>query len=484
MKGILLYRNKPGRSILVLTLLLLTVVGLSYVIASQGVIGGGLITAGLIGAAFVVCAFNNPYFGFYITTIVSFFLFFIQRMLFIDGNAFLVDGLIYITFVGVLFQKYFKKDALWETRTHKISILLLLYFVFILLEFLNPNAHSLAGNMVYTRDFMRQLLTYFITFNLFSSYKSIRNYFILWMVLMAICGAYGCFQQWHGLSANELRSILIDDMTAQLYRLADGGWRKFSTFADPTTFGISSAVTALFILVKMLKQKDIRLKALYFVTVVILLLAMTYTGTRTATFLFIAGVCLYVLMTMNDKRTLLFFCIAAMIFAVLIFGPFYGSTSLNRLRSAFNKEDVSLNVRDVNRARIQPYIYSHPFGGGLTVTNAIGAKYNPGHPLANFPPDSGLLKYALETGPIGLLFIVIIYFVVLQTGISTYFRTNDQTAKRMLLPLIVAVFGFMVAQYSQVAINQIPGVFFFCGAFAAIARIAQRANDYDNSLKT
>ncbi len=468
---------------MVLALLLLTIVGLSYIIASRGVVGGGLITAGLIGAAFVVCAFNNPYFGFYITTIVSFFLFYIQRLLFIDGNAFLVDGLIYITFVGVLFQKYFKKDALWEAKTHKISILLLLYFVYILLEFLNPNTHSLAGNMVYTRDLLRQLLTYFITFNLFSSYKSIRNYFILWMVLMAVCGAYGCFQQWVGLSGNEMKSILIDEMTTKLYRLADGGYRKFSTFADPTTFGIASGVTALLILVKMLKQKDMALKGLYFITVVILLLGMSYTGTRTATFLFIAGVCLYVLMEMNDKRTLIFFGIAGVMFVGVVFGPFHGNTTINRLHSAFNKDDASLNARDVNRANIQPYIYSHPFGGGLTVTNAIGAKYNPGHPLANFPPDSGLLKYALETGPVGLLFIVIIYFVVLQTGISTYFRTNDPTAKRMLLPLIVALFGFMVAQYSQVAINQIPGVFFFCGAFAAIARISQRANEYDNNLK-
>jgi len=62
-----------------------------------------------------------------------------------------------------------------------------------------------------------------------------------------------------------------------------------------------------------------------------------------------------------------------------------------------------MNVRDNTRARVQPYARSHPFGGGLNTSGALGLKYDPGHPLAgNWDTDSGYLKTALERGLGGL----------------------------------------------------------------------------------
>jgi len=57
--------------------------------------------------------------------------------------------------------------------------------------------------------------------------------------------------------------------------------------------------------------------------------------------------------------------------------------TLTGCRSTFKvKEDPSMNVRDNTRARVQPYARSHPFGGGLNTSGALGLKYDPGHPLA------------------------------------------------------------------------------------------------------
>jgi putative inorganic carbon (hco3(-)) transporter len=71
----------------------------------------------------------------------------------------------------------------------------------------------------------------------------------------------------------------------------------------------------------------------------------------------------------------------------VVFTPFFKGKTVERLRSAFElKENASLNVRDVNRKLIQPYIYAHPIGGGLATSGKPGEAYNPDHRLAGFPP--------------------------------------------------------------------------------------------------
>src|SRR5205085_4667874 len=123
---------------------------------------------------------------------------------------------------------------------------------------------------------------------------------------------------------------------------------------------------------------------------VILMLGMAYSGTRTTNIMLPAGLCLYALLTITDKKTLVTVFVAILGMAFIFFGPIQNGT-INRMRTTFDTKDESANVRDINRKYIQPYIYSHPLGGGIATAGVLGEKYNPGHPLAGFPPDSGLL---------------------------------------------------------------------------------------------
>jgi cell division protein FtsW (lipid II flippase) len=138
-----------------------------------------------------------------------------------------------------------------------------------------------------------------------------------------------------------------------------------------------------------------------------------------------------------------------------------------------------MQVRDENRAKIQPYIYAHPTGGGLGTTGVLGLKYSGNHQLAGFPTDSGLLKAALETGWIGLILQCLLYFIILQHGIRAFYRTKKAIAKKYLLAALVVIFSNIVAQYSQTAIGQIPEGFFFYALVAAIVKI-----NYFNRVQT
>ena len=141
-------------------------------------------------------------------------------------------------------------------------------------------------------------------------------------------------------------------------------------------------------------------------------LGMFYSGTRTTTVILPAGMALYLFMTIRSKTTIITLFASVLIALFVLYVP-VDNPVLNRVRSTFNSQDASLNVRDVNRHYIQPYIYAHPIGGGIATTGTEGLTYNPNHLLAGFPPDSGLLKAALEMGWIGLALTMFFYLVIL-----------------------------------------------------------------------
>src|SRR5690606_2488622 len=119
-------------------------------------------------------------------------------------------------------------------------------------------------------------------------------------------------------------------------------------------------------------------------------------------------------------------------------------------------EDASLNVRDENRKSIQPYIYENPFGGGIASSGVEGMRFSPNHPLAGFPPDSGLLMTALETGWIGLLLNIIFLLSMIYSGIYYYFRMANEEYKKYIVAIICGIFSIMVTLYSQATIGQMP----------------------------
>lgn len=470
----LVVNKKSILTVILAAALIITSTVLAYIISQQGDKTGGALIVIILGAACGLYAFVNPYFGFYSATLSGFLIFYFQRLLKLEeGFGLGVELLLYATLAGIVFQKFLKKEPLWKNASHIISVFYLIYLTYVLIEFFNPNGASMAGNLLYLRKAVQLLITYYIALNLFNSYKDIVNFFRFWLILAALCALYACYQEWFGLAGFESTWLFADETRRLIFSLDNGNYRKFSTMSDPTAFGILMAITSLFGVVLLLTTKAVGSKIKFCLSVLCLLIGMAYSGTRTATFIFTIGIVWYILLTINNKKTLLFAFFSTLIFVVLIFGPIYGNSTINRLRSTFKfSNEESLQVRDNNRKSIQPYIYSHPLGGGLLTTGVSGTQYNSGHYLAGFPTDSGLLRAALETGWIGLLLQCLSYFIILKTGIHIFFAAKNPVAKKYILASIVVLFANIVAQYSQVAIGQIPESFFFYSLVAVIVRIS------------
>jgi cell division protein FtsW (lipid II flippase) len=203
-----------------------------------------------------------------------------------------------------------------------------------------------------------------------------------------------------------------------------------------------------------------------------MLLGMSYSGTRTANAMVVGACGIFILMTINKRSTIIFAICAVMAFLFLMYAPIYNNLTLLRFRSSFKaEEDASFNVREQNRASIQPYIHQHPFGGGLSTTGQSGREYNPGHPLAGFPPDSGYLNKALETGWVGLGLSCILYFVTLQYAIQGFFRSKNNMIKTLFAASSAFLFSFYLGEMVQEAVGQFTNMVVYYPVVAMVLRL-------------
>ena len=231
-------------------------------------------------------------------------------------------------------------------------------------------------------------------------------------------------------------------------------------------------------------KKNGNVKLILIAGIILMFLGMAYSGTRTANAMAAAGLVMFMLLTINKKIQEFLQLFLVLGFLVLMYGPFYGNSTINRFRTTFNgTNDDSYKVRESNRAFIQPYIYSHPIGGGLCTTGAGGLRFNPSHYLAGFPPDSGYLKKALETGWIGLIIICVLYFVVLKNCIRGYFEANDPNIKILFAACCAFLFSFYIADFAQDAIGQITDTVVYYPLIAITLRLRDIIKNEKQQIK-
>lgn len=424
----------------------------------------------LISLLIIYSCLMHPLRGYYLTVLTAFFAFYPSRLLnkAIPLSTF-VEVLVVFLFMGTYWAGKRDENHKGNLLESGVTILFIINILYFIVEFFNPEMGTPAGWLFNSKRYTVYILFFFISYRLINTPDRLRYFLKFWIVMSFITAAYGCYQQWFGFLPMELNALKQDPHEFGL--LFQGGViRKFSFLDGVVTFGslCGSMAVLTAILAIHEKRKKVRYQ-LMFITL-ILYLGMTYSGTRTFTIMVPAGMALYVLITLKNKATLMVIFVTVMTMAFIMFAPINNPT-LNRMRSTFDANDESLGVRDMNRKRIQPYIYANPMGGGVASSGVEGMRFNPTHPLAGFPPDSGLLKLALDMGWIGLALNMLLYLMILWQGINYYFRMANEEYKTYIVAITCALFSIMVTLYAQVSIGQIPTAFFFNAVLALFKRL-------------
>lgn len=452
----------------VFAFLVLVSLAVTYVMVHQGVMTGVLILVASLGVMLIAAMLKDYRIGFYFLFLMGVFMFYADRI--VDLNFPL--GTVYDALVAMIFVALFlnNKRNDWTLFKNPVTVMLSILVLYQVLQLLNPSANSIIAWLVSLRNNI-SILIYIICFQMFSTLKDVKRFTNFWLAVGLLVAFYGIFQKVFGLLPFEVAWMNAKPERIDLY-IIWGQLRAFSFLSDPSSFGLFTGASALAAMVLAMGPFRTAYRLFWAVATVILLIAVSYSGTRTAFALVIIGVAFYITIMLHNRRTLVASGVIVFIGLIMLFGPFYGGT-MSRLRSTFKaSEDPSMAVRDVKRKRFQEYILKHPIGGGLYTVGKNGARYAPGHELAgDWDPDSGYLLTALETGWIGLLIFQGLFFGVILIGINNFFAMKDPVLRTYVLVFIVPFMALSVAHFTQDAMFQKPTNIIVYATYALVVKI-------------
>jgi putative inorganic carbon (HCO3(-)) transporter len=452
-------------------LMMLCGFGIAYTTARVDYSITGILVISIIGVYALLISLRYPLAGLYITVAFSTLFALPGRMFYIASPiGLLVEVFTYVLWIAVLGNHAAKRDTsgFWK---NPITIVYLLIFAYYLLEIANPSMYSLQGWMFFVRKQISFILYYYICYVLLDSFDKMKRLLNFFIVIVFLIAAYGIKQQWFGLANFEKNWLYSDPLAWGLF-FQGGFLRKFSFLTDPAAFGVICAVFAMLTLILGLRATSNKKRYLMYFVAIVCLVASTYSGSRTCNLMIVAGLVAYGVFTLNEKRTYVLIIASFMIGVFLLFGPFQYNPVINRVKTTFySHQDASAMLRDHNRGTVQPYILTHPIGGGINTSGSEGAAFNPGHPLSNFPPDSGYLKILVEQGWLGFALNLAFYFVFLKQGLEGFYQAKNAEIKNIYIAITVALFSLVVGQYSQVAIAQYPLMLFYYAAMVMLLNL-------------
>ena len=444
--------------------LLIVSVAFSLLIVKLGFTAGALILVVVIGLPIVYSVVVYPKAGILILLAAAFLLAQVSRLGVTFPLGTLMDALEVLLLLGLFIKQ--KNNPDWGFLKLPISKIILIWIFYNILEVINPAASSFFSWLYSIRAVATVMLLYFVFMHQINSFKFIRVIIKVWLTLAFLGAAYAFKQEHFGYFEFE-KVELRNPRLISLYYIG-GVWRKSSIFSDPVTFSYNMVISSLLCICLMtnktftsFKKYILLLLALFF------LLNMLYSGTRGAYVLVPAALVLISVINYSPK-VLIISIIAGMLIGAMIVIPTSNPT-IGRFQSAFRpSEDASYLVRKINQKRIQPFILTHPLGGGLGATGGWGQRFAPNSYLANFPPDSGYVRVAVELGWIGLFLICLLMFTILKTGIKNYFLIQNSELKSYCLAATVIVFALNIGNFPQEAIVQFPTNILFVLAAALI----------------
>ncbi|MBS1516400.1 MAG: O-antigen ligase family protein [Bacteroidetes bacterium] len=445
---------------------------IASLVSFGGIKIGGVLGALLIGSPLIVASMFNLKFGISFTLALSFVFLGVKRILDDVPLGILMDVMIVIMLFGLFIKQVNERN--WSFAKNPISKIILVWILYNLLEGINPWAESRLAWLYTVRGFAGFTIMYFLLMYAIDSKKFIFWLIKLWLLFMTFAMIYGYNQEFLGLLPFEMNWIMAEPGRYLLLFQA-GKFRMFSFFSDPLVYGFSMSFTGMLCFI--LAGGPFRLyKKIFLYTLGCLMIyGMLFSGTRAAFILPPAGFLFYTIV--KFKKNVMIIGVLLLFIVMILLNVPSSNPNIVRLQSAFKpNDDPSYQVRVRNQAFIQPYIQTHPMGGGLGSVGEWGKKFSPWSPLANFPPDSGYVRIAVEMGWIGLFLFCLLLFIVFKEGIKDYLRIRDPMLKTISLGMLTVVYSLTLANFPQEAIGQYPINYLF---FVAIA-IINKCREFDS----
>ncbi|MAD97263.1 MAG: hypothetical protein CMB99_08060 [Flavobacteriaceae bacterium] len=368
-----------------------------------------------------------------------------------------VDGVLVLLYLA-LFFKAFTKKIQWSKAKSHLTILVGLWMGYIFLQVGNPEAQSVAAWFYAMRGLaLYQFLAIPLAFILFSKPKDLNTFFLVWGVMSIIGTLKGVMQYTMGVDPFEQAWLNAGSYKTHILF---GKLRVFSFYSDAGQFGAAQghAGVVFGILALFRKQASLKLRAFYLTVAFMGLFGMLISGTRGAIAVPGMGGIVYLILSKNIRMLTL-----GAIFGLSVYIFFAHTTLLQsnpevrRMRTAFDPNDASLQVRLANQRKLKSYLASRPIGGGVGATGNWGQRFTPHTFLANTATDSWYVMIWADTGVVGLWYYLFMLFYILITGgYNVMFRIKNEDYRIMLTAITCGFAGIMMASYGNGVFGQMP----------------------------
>jgi len=423
-------------------------------LAKTGVVAAGLLLAipGLI--VYLYFFAKNPKIGLYTAFIIAFLIPTVGR--YVPGNIPLglgVDISLVLALIFLLLRDWQKVD--FSGWNHIYSLLMIAWMAFTILQIVNPLALSLPAWFYAMRGLsLYQMLMTIICFVLFKQKKDFKIFVRVWLIFSVIGILWGIKQKMFGLDAAETKWLMAG---AYVTHLLFGKLRIFSYYTDAGIFGPAMGSVTIFAGILALGPWPLRKRIMYGLISVGALYAMLISGTRGALAVPGAGGILYLILIKNKKLLISGGSIMLFAFVFLKYTTIgSGNYDIQRLRSALDPNDASLNVRVENRKMLRAFLSDKPLGTGIGSAGFWGQRFTPWTWMANFPTDGLYTRVRAETGVIGYTLYVYTWIFLLVYGSWHCWNYKDKEKQYYSMAALANFAGILAASYGNEILNQIP----------------------------
>jgi hypothetical protein len=421
------------------------------------------LTGIVAGMAFIVLPFvflylyllfRNPIIGLYTAISLGFILLGIGRYISGIPIGLAMDGILILTLIALIFNRFYEKID-WTPAKKDITLLAVIWFGYALFQIVNPEARSFSAWFSGRGISFYMLLLIPLTLLFIDSDRKLNLFFYIWGFFALLVTLKGIMQLKVGVDPWE--QAWLNEGNFKTHILF-GKLRAFSFLSDAGQFGANQAYSAVVATIVAMSQTKWRSKLFFIVVALAGFYGMIISGTRGAISIPLAGFTAFFVLRKNKTIMLTGFFLLITVFIFFKYTTIgQGNYQIRRMRTAFDPNDASLQVRLENQRLLKSYMASRPFGGGIGHGGVKAQKYLPNAYLSQIPTDSGYVLIWVEQGIVGLLLhLFILFYVVGKSSYLIMFRIRDPILKLKMAALTSGMFGIMVANYGNAVLGQMP----------------------------
>ena len=461
------YAHENGGRVLLLFLLFLLSL---YSFKNSGINGMATILAIPLSIVVVYLAFSYRMFTFWTLFIINYFVMFLSKEGKMPLPASLPNELLELVLIGIAIID------LRETKFENLANFMLLgvvgWCVFCIIEVLNDTCGlgmNVSAWFTGVRLMAFQLLYAVVVFSLYITKPKLYYQLFKAWAFCAIFAVFWCWKQIHiGWTAAESHWLFVQDHARQ--HIVNGIIRYFGTFTDAANFGIHMACASVSFFIIAITNKVKKHKIFFGIVGLLTTWAMFQSGTRTAIFCMMAGFLVFLVLSKSVKIIVPVSIVFGLFIGMLMFTDIgQGNNQIRRMRSAFNPEDASANVRDINKAAISKYMKDAPWGIGIGIYERDIPAWNKFKIVSQIPPDSEYVFIWVRTGWIGVSWFTLCNIIILLGGCSTvFFKIKNKSLMGMGAAWCASFTALHLGGYANQILMQFPNIVVFYGGMATV----------------